>query len=309
MRSLRSLPLVALSACAALLTPALLAHAGPRARDLGVPFVGTPGEHNAITDVKGVEVGHTTIIAGKGRLKVGEGPVRTGVTAIWPRGKKNLAPVFAGCFSLNGNGEITGTARIQESGFVEGPIVLTNTHSVGSARDAVFAWLVRHGKNPELRKRHEDFGALPLVAGTWDGELNDIKGFHVKQEHAREALDKAKSGQVAEGNVAGDTGMTLFDLKGGIGTSSRRFKGDASRYTFGVLAQCNFGNREQLLVAGVPMGREIPVEERRRGRERGSIIVVVATDAPLLPHQLKRIARRTSHGLAQTGSKVRQRQR
>lgn len=301
MRCLLRLRIVALLACFALLLIALSARAGPRARDLGIPFDGTPGKLNAVTDVKGVEVGHTTLIAGAGKLKVGKGPIRTGVTALWPRGKKNLAPVFAGCFSLNGNGEMTGTAWIEESGFLEGPIVLTNTYSIGTARDAVLAWLVQHGKDKELRKRDDDFGALPLVAETWDGDLNDIKGFHVKPDHVREALDKAKSGPVAEGNVGGGTGMTLFEFKGGIGTSSRRLPADAGGYTVGVLAQCNFGNRKQLLVAGVPVGREIPVECPRR-REKGSIIVVIATDAPLLPHQLKRLARRGAHGLARTGS-------
>jgi L-aminopeptidase/D-esterase-like protein len=273
-----------------------------RARDLGVPFEGNPGRHNAITDVHGVEVGHATLISGKGALHVGKGPVRTGVTAILPRGKKDIRPVFAGWFSLNGNGEMTGTTWVEESGQLEGPILTTNTYSVGTVRDAVLAWLVKHfGGDLVEGKLGEDFGALPVVAETWDGDLNDIKGFHVKKKHVWQALDTARSGAVPEGNVGGGTGMTLFDFKGGIGTASRVLPKIAGGYTVGVLGQCNFGERQQLLVAGVPVGRELHAE-RHRPREKGSVILVVATDAPLVPHQLKRLAKRCSHGLARTGS-------
>ncbi len=262
----------------------------PRARDLGVPFDGAPGPLNAITDIAGVEVGHVTLIAGEGKLVVGEGPVRTGVTAILPRGKDSADPVFAGWFSLNGNGEMTGTAWIEESGFLEGPIMLTNTSSVGVVRDAVEKWWGRRHKTQQA-------WVLPVVAETYDGYLNDTHGFHVKEQHAFEALDRAKAGAVAEGSVGGGTGMTCFEFKAGIGTASRKV-GD---YTVGALAQANFGAREQLMIAGVPVGKEI-TEGKYKKRESGSIIIVVATDAPLMPHQLKRLARRASLGLARTGS-------
>ncbi len=265
---------------------------GPtRARDLGIPFDGTPGKLNAITDVAGVTVGHTTLIAGQGKLKVGAGPVRTGVTAILPRGLEKPEPVFAAWFSQNGNGEMTGTAWIDESGFLEGPIVLTNTSSVGTARDAVTKWWVARGiqKQPWI---------LPVVAETYDGWLNDTDGFHVKEKHVVAALESAKAGPVAEGNVGGGTGMTCFEFAGGIGTSSRMVRGGPS---VGVLVQANFGRRHQLQIAGVPVGREIP-DATFRAREMGSIIIVIATDAPLLPHQLKRLARRATMGLARTGS-------
>jgi D-aminopeptidase len=267
----------------------------PRARDLGVPFDGTPGAFNAITDVKGVEVGHTTLISGEGKLEVGKGPIRTGVTAIHPRGKTSNDPVFAGWFSLNGNGEMTGTTWIEESGFLEGPVMITNTSSVGIVRDAVIAWQSR-----QFSKTMQPWG-LPVVAETWDGWLNDIGGFHVKQEHAFEALDNAKSGSVAEGNVGGGVGMICFEFKGGIGTASRKLGERQGDYTVGALVQSNFGLRNQLTVAGVPVGRELS-EGAFRQRENGSIIIVVATDAPLLPHQLKRLARRAAMGLARTGS-------
>jgi D-aminopeptidase len=267
----------------------------PRARDLGVPFGGTPGAFNAITDVKGVEVGHTTLISGEGKLEVGKGPIRTGVTAIHPRGKTSNDPVFAGWFSLNGNGEMTGTTWIEESGFLEGPVMITNTSSVGVVRDAVIAWQSR-----QFSKTMQPWG-LPVVAETWDGWLNDIGGFHVKQEHAFEALDNAKSGSVAEGNVGGGVGMICFEFKGGIGTASRKLGQRQGDYTVGALVQSNFGLRNQLTVAGVPVGRELS-EGAFRQRENGSIIIVVATDAPLLPHQLKRLARRAAMGLARTGS-------
>ena len=266
----------------------------PRARDLGIPFEGTPGPLNAITDVKGVAVGHTTLISGQGKLKVGTGPVRTGVTALLPRGQKSTEPVFAGWFSLNGNGEMTGTTWIEESGFLEGPVVLTNTSSVGTARDAVVKWWTAHGKQQQP-------WVLPVVAETYDGWLNDIGGFHVKEKHVADALDKPRDGLVEEGNVGGGTGMTCFEFAGGIGTSSRKLDKKAGAYTVGVLVQANFGLRRQLRIAGVPVGKEI-TEHAFRSQETGSIIILIATDAPLLPHQLKRLARRAAMGLARTGS-------
>jgi D-aminopeptidase len=293
----------------AVLTVASLTRADdpkPRARDLGIPLEGTPGPHNAITDVKGVAVGHTTLISGEGKLKVGAGPVRTGVTAILPRGRKSTEPVFAGWFSLNGNGEMTGTTWIEESGFLEGPVLLTNTSSVGTVRDAVVKWWISQGKT------HQPW-VLPVVAETYDGYLNDTDGFHVKEKHVFDALDQAKDGTVPEGNVGGGTGMTCFEFAGGIGTASRRIpphptlspkgrgKDAAGAYTLGVLVQANFGLRPQLRVAGVPVGKEIK-DHAFRSQESGSIIIVIATDAPLLPHQLKRLARRASMGLARTGS-------
>ena len=277
------------------LVPAGLAAQGkPRARDLGVPFDGSPGPLNAITDVKGVEVGHSTIISGEGALRVGAGPVRTGVTAILPRGRQSSDLVFAGWFSLNGNGEMTGTTWVEESGLLEGPVMITNTHSVGVVRDAVIAWRVQHGQQNQP-------WSLPVVAETWDGYLNDINGFHVKEKHAFEALDSARPGPVAEGNVGGGTGMICHEFKGGIGTASRRLDEKAGGYTVGVLVQCNYGLRYQLRIAGVPVGREI-TNDLVYSRETGSIIIVIATDAPLLPHQLKRLARRASLGLARNGS-------
>jgi L-aminopeptidase/D-esterase-like protein len=271
------------------------AQARPRARDLGVPFDGATGPQNAITDVKGVEVGHSTIIAGKGKLVVGAGPVRTGVTAILPRGKKGASdPVFAGWFSLNGNGEMTGTTWIEESGFLEGPVMLTNTTSVGTVRDGTVKWLAKNIKG------QQDW-SLPVVAETYDGFLNDTLGFHVKEKHVFDALDSARTRAVAEGNVGGGTGMSCFEFKGGIGTASRKLTEKQGGWTVGVLVQANFGRRSQLQIAGVPVGREIAVGATRR-REAGSIIIVVGTDAPLLPHQLKRLARRASLGLARTGS-------
>ncbi len=286
------------SACSVLalaLTMAVSAAAErPRARELGVPFPGRPGPLNAITDVDGVEVGHSTIISGEGKLEVGSGPVRTGVTAILPRGRSSIGPVFAGWFSLNGNGEMTGTTWVEESGLLEGPVMLTNTHSVGVVRDAVIQWRVRKGE-PDAAGY---WWSLPVVAETWDGYLNDINGFHVRPEHVFEALEKARGGSVPEGSVGGGTGMICHEFKGGIGTASRRSEGGA---TVGVLVQANYGLREQLTIAGVPVGREIP-DGKLWSRETGSIIIVVATDAPLLPHQLKRLARRASLGLARLGS-------
>lgn len=269
-----------------------------RARALGVPFEGQPGPLNSITDVAGVTVGYTTLISGEGKLELGKGPVRTGVTAILPRGDKSLQdPVYAGAFSLNGNGEMTGTAWVEESGFLEGPIVLTNTHSVGVARDAVIRWRVE-------KDRADATGfwwSLPVVAETWDGYLNDINGFHVKPEHVVQALDGAKSGALAEGSVGGGTGMIAYEFKAGTGTSSRLVKMKDASYTVGVLVQANCGRRPQLTIAGVPVGREIS-QDAPFSKENGSIIIVVGTDAPLLPHQLKRLARRATMGLARTGS-------
>ena len=270
------------------------APARPRARAAGVPFDGTPGPNNAITDVPGVEVGHSTIISGDGKLVVGSGPVRTGVTAILPRGKESVDPVFADWFSLNGNGEMTGTTWVEESGFLEGPVMITNTHSVGVVRDAVV-------KRRVDRSVPGDWWALPVVAETWDGVLNDINGLHVKPQNAFEALDTAASGAVREGNVGGGTGMICFEFKGGIGTASRKLDAKAGGYTLGVLVQCNCGRRTQLRIAGVPVGAEIEKQSPRE-QERGSIIIVIATDAPLLPHQLKRLARRATMGLARNGS-------
>jgi L-aminopeptidase/D-esterase-like protein len=280
------------------------AQSRPRARDLGVPFDGTPGPLNAITDVQGVEVGHSTIISGEGKLKVGEGPVRTGVTAILPRGQKSANDsVFAGWFSLNGNGEMTGTTWVEESGFLEGPVMITNTHSVGVVRDAVIAWRVKKGA-PDASGY---WWSLPVVAETYDGYLNDTNGFHVKERHAFEALDGARPGPVSEGNVGGGTGMICYGFKGGIGTASRKLEQAQGGYTVGVLVQANFGRRNQLRIAGVPVGTEISAGQIGRDRgpgveDVGSVIIVVATDAPLVAHQLKRIARRAALGVARTGS-------
>ncbi|HEX2217753.1 MAG TPA: P1 family peptidase [Gemmatimonadales bacterium] len=292
------------------------AQAAPeRARDLGIPLEGTPGKLNAITDVAGVAVGHETIVRGAGKLEVGRGPVRTGVTAIFPRGRDDLTPVFAGWFNLNGNGEMTGTAWIEDYGLLVYPIALTNTNSVGTVRDAVIEW---------GRTRLSDaFNCcLPVVAETWDGDLSDIYGFHVTKEHAFRAFGRAAPGPVAEGNVGGGTGMICLGFKGGIGTASRKLTERQGGFTVGVLVQCNFGGRRQLRIAGVPVGQEIteprdcyegpgldsvPAKERcpvgvaPRERDQNSIIVVVATDAPLLPHQLRRVARRAALGIGRMG--------
>jgi len=276
----------------------------PRARDLGVPFVGTPGPLNAITDVAGVTVGHTTLIEGSGALKVGVGPVRTGVTAILPRGPGTLdKPSFAGWYSENGNGEMTGTTWVEESGFLEGPVLITNTHSVGVVRDAVIRWRVKAAP-PDASGY---WWSLPVVAETYDGYLNDTNGFHVKGQHVVAALESARGGPVPEGAVGGGTGTICYGFKGGIGTASRMLEREQGGYTVGVLVQANHGLRRQLLIAGVPVGQEMPPDadraalEAARG-ELGSIIIVIATDAPLLPHQLKRLARRATMGLARTGS-------
>ena len=283
-----------------------LAAQKPRARDIGIPFKGQPGQYNAITDVQGVEVGHSTLIHGYGANTLGEGPIRTGVTAVFPRGKLNN-PVFANWYSLNGNGEMTGTTWVTESGFLETPIMITNTNSVGVVRDAVLEWFVDVGWYKE-----DWWYIYPVVAETYDGFLNDIYGFHVKGEHVLEAIHNASGGPVQEGNVGGGTGMRTLGFKGGIGTSSRIVSIQESKYTVGVLVQSNFGSKRNLTIAGVPVGVELldtlnyvyqgpPQSNRKEGD--GSIIVVVATDAPLLPHQLKRIAQRVPLGIGLNGGR------
>jgi D-aminopeptidase len=279
-----------------------------RARELGIPLDGTPGILNAITDVKGVEVGYVTLISGEGKLEVGKGPVRTGVTAILPRGKK-YDPVFAGWYTLNGNGEMTGTTWLEESGFLEGPVMITNTHSVGVVRDAVIEWQYKHNIFDPLPDEPDTFWSLPVVAETYDGDLNDINGFHVKKEHVFEALDNAKTGKISEGNVGGGTGMICHDFKGGTGTSSRLVTIEENTYTLGVLVQTNYGVRRSLTIAGVPVGKEIPdlmpeMNPLTERKDRGSIIVVIATDAPLLPHQLERLTRRVAVGIGRLGGYV-----
>ena len=297
-----------------------------RARELGLGALigGTPGPLDAITDVAGVEVGHTTLISGSGPLVVGRGPVRTGVTVVHPRGRNNPDAVFGAWFTLNGNGEMTGTTWLEESGILEGPVAITNTHSVGIARDAILQWQV---KRPGMQP-----WGLPVVAETWDGRLNDLNGFHLTAAHTISALDGARGGTVAEGNVGGGTGMVCHGFKGGIGTASRRLAAEEGGYTVGVLVQCNYGARRELRIAGVPVGDEIgdllpciasSDTTRRRGYPRcapasprtgitertgqdagdGSIIVIVATDAPLLPHQLKRIATRVALGVGRMGGR------
>ncbi len=275
----------------------------PRARDIGIPFNGITGKFNAITDVKGVEVGYSTIISGQGKNIRGKGPVRTGVTAILPRGRNNN-PVFANWYSLNGNGEMTGTTWITESGFLETPIMITNTNSVGVVRDAVLKWFVKSNWYKE-----DYWYTYPVVAETYDGDMNDIYGFHVKESNAYEALDSAKTGYIKEGNVGGGTGMMCLGFKGGTGTSSRVVRIKDSNYTVGVLVQSNFGSKRNLTIAGVPIGKElkdtmnyeIKAPPAYRDDGSGSIIVVVATDAPLLPHQLKRIAARVPLGIGIVG--------
>src|SRR6202166_3936189 len=269
-----------------------------RARDLGVPFEGAPGRLNAITDVVGVEVGQATLVEGEGKLVVGQGPVRTGVTAILPLGKENSdTPVPAAVYSFNGNGEMTGAEWVEESGFLEGPVLLTNTHSVGVTRDAVVEWGTK--KFPGT----ENF-SLPVVAETWDGELNDINGFHVKKEDVFSALDHAKSGPVEEGNAGGGTGMRAFGFKAGTGTSSRVMVIGGEHFCLGGLGQANFARRDNLMVAGVPVGKEIPDLQPVFPKElekEGSLLVVIATDAPLLSPQLKRVVKRAALGMARTG--------
>ena len=294
MRRFLGLTLVLLAA------QAVFAAEPPRARDLGIPFEGSPGPLNAITDVAGVAVGHATLIedVASGRA------VRTGVTAVLPRGRETItSPVFGAWFALNGNGEMTGTTWLEESGQLDGPVMLTNTHSVGTVHQATIAWRIRQGE-PDAAGY---WWALPVVAETWDGHLNDINGFHVKAEHVDAALDGAKEGPVAEGNVGGGTGMVCYEFKGGIGTASRVVDVLGASYTVGVLVQANYGLRDQLRIAGVPVGTHL--REHRIYSEpdpgaagTGSIIVVIATDAPLLPHQLKRVTRRAALGLGRNGS-------
>ena len=279
----------------------------PRARDLGVQFEGVPGKFNAITDVKGVEVGHSTIITGSGKNIIGKGPVRTGVTAIFPRGKK-FNPVYANWYSLNGNGEMTGTTWITESGFLETPIMITNTNSVGVVRDAVLKWFV----DTNWYGNDDWWYTYPVVGETYDGFLNDIYGFHVQEQHVYEAINNASPGPVTEGNVGGGTGMLTLGFKGGIGTASRWVKINNKTYTIGALVQSNFGSKRNLTISGVPVGKELkdtlnvvfnapPSNKRQEGD--GSIIVIVATDAPLLPHQLKRITHRIPIGIGVVGGR------
>ena len=301
----------------ALLLPSVVAAQTPsaRARDLGIPLEGTPGALNTITDVAGVAVGHETIVRGSGKLEIGKGPVRTGVTAIFPRGRDDLTPVFAGWFNLNGNGEMTGTAWIDDYGLLVYPVTITNTNSVGTVRDAVIEW----GRT----RLEDDFNCcLPVVAETWDGDLSDIYGFHVTKAHTFRALDNARPGPVAEGNVGGGTGMICLGFKGGIGTASRKLPDRRGGFTVGALVQCNFGERRLLRIAGVPVGQEIteprecyegpdvdsahaakrcPTGAGRGQQNQNSIIAVIATDAPLLPHQLRRVARRAALGVGRMG--------
>jgi D-aminopeptidase len=291
-----------------------------RARDLGVPFGGVPGPLNAITDVVGVEVGHTTLVTGNGALRVGEGPVRTGVTIIHPRGKDSTEGVFGGWFTLNASGEMTGTTWLEERGLIEGPIGITNTHSVGVVRDAAVAWMVETGWTAVWH--------APVVAETYDGALNDINGFHVTRDHALAAMSNATAGPVEEGAVGGGTGMVCNGFKGGIGTASRRIVVGDESYIVGVLVQCNYNwDGEDLRIGGRPVAAQLPVGEHcfadpaierhldwypyceessarnvtPRTRD-GSIIIVVATDAPLLPHQLRRVAKRPSLALGRLGA-------
>ncbi len=270
----------------------------PRARGTGVPFPGDPGESNAITDVADVEVGYCTLVEGHGPLVVGEGPVRTGVTAIFPRGRaKGTAPVYAGFFNMGGNGEMSGAAFIEERGRFEGPVVITNTHSCGLARDVTAQWMSEQVLTEA--KADQPFW-LPVAAETFDGMLNDINGHHVKAEHVRAAFADARGGPVDEGNVGGGTGMTTYQFKGGSGTASRVIDVEGSRYTVGAFVQSNFGKRHLLTVAGIPIGVHFPTDESPNS-DLGSIIGVVATDAPLLPHQLVRLARRSTLGIARSG--------
>lgn len=288
-----------------------------RARDLGIPFSGTPGPFNAITDVAGVEVGHATLISGEGRLEVGNGPVRTGVTAVFPRGRDDPRMAFGGSFVLNGSGELTGLAYLEERGFIEGPVMITNTHSVGIVRDASIQWMLQHGWDFD--------GTLPIVGETYDGFFSDINGGHVRPEHVWEALNSARAGTVQEGNIGGGTGMMCYEFKGGIGTSSRQLSSQDGGSHVGVLVQANYGVRSQLRIAGIPVGRSLvqdmpcytdgrwrpengrygvcgaaPTMSAEEGRD-GSIIIIVATDAPLLPHQLKGLAKRPALAIGRLG--------
>ena len=280
-------------------SPLLATPAGKtRARALGIPFNGTPGKNNAITDVAGVEVGYCTLIAGEGKLEVGKGPVRTGVTAIIPRGRANAGgAVWAGQTALNGNGELSGSWWVEEVGHCDGPITITNTHSCGVARDATIEWLyqntAKYGDGPSW--------GLPVAGETYDGWLNDINGFHVKKEHVFEAISGARSGPLEEGSVGGGTGMMLYGHKGGSGTASRVIDYEGRTITLGAFVQANFGLRSQLTIAGIPMAQHLPGSDPYNS-DTGSIIAVVGTDAPLVSHQLKRLARRISLGVGRGGS-------
>ncbi len=275
----------------------------PRARDLGLPFDGVTGEFNAITDVVGVEVGFTTLIEGEGAVEVGKGPIRTGVTAILPRGKRKMpSPIWAGQFNLNGNGEMTGTHWINEAGYFISPICITNTHSVGIAHHGTVGWMI--DQYPGFF-RDDHAWAMPVIAETYDGLTNDICGRHLKEEHVLDALNSAASGLVAEGNVGGGTGMITYEFKGGTGTSSRRVKIGPDEYTIGVLVQSNFGTRKDLKILGVPVGQNWPenaVISEINQHETGSIIVIIGTDLPLLPIQLRRMAKRAAIGIGRTGT-------
>jgi D-aminopeptidase len=291
-----------------------------RARDWGIPFAGTPGPLNAITDVPGVQVGMVTLISGDGPLVKGKGPIRTGVTAVLPRGK-TFDPVFAGWDTLNGNGDMTGTHWISESGFLETPVLITTTGSVGTVRDAAWQWMERHGYYAPFVDFAKDYWyAYPVVAETYDGLLNDIDGQHVRPEHVWQALDAAKGGPVPEGSVGGGTGMICHGFKGGTGTSSRRVENKLGSFTVGVLVQANYGGRDEMRIDGLPIGKalrevprgvmhDIPSSTRPRARaatperETGSIIVVIATDAPLNATQCRRMARRASVGISRMGGK------
>jgi L-aminopeptidase/D-esterase-like protein len=266
-----------------------------RARALAIPLEGVPGPFNAITDVAGIEVGYCTLIRGEGSLSVGHGPVRTGVTAILPRGHEGLTtPVFAGCHVLNGTGELTGTLWVEEVGRCDGPITLTNTYSCGTARDASIKWVVN-------QRGITNTYVMPVAGETYDGWLNDIQGFHVGEQHVFEALDSARTGPIEEGSVGGGTGMICYGFKGGSGTASRLIACGDAQFVVGVFVQANFGRREQLTIAGVPVGRHLSLEPSQ-GEDKGSIIAIVATDMPLLPHQLKRVARRVSLGVGRSGT-------
>jgi D-aminopeptidase len=275
-----------------------------RARDAGIKIGHLPtGPNNAITDVGNVRVGHSTIVRGEGPLVVGEGPVRTGVTVVYPHGGLTQdAPVFAGAHRLNGNGEMTGLEWIREAGVLTTPVAITNTHSVGVVRDALIA------AELEARADEDEYWCLPVVAETFDGTLNDINGQHIRADHVREALSDARGGPVTEGSVGGGTGMICHEFKGGIGTASRYLGEEEGGWTVGALVQTNYGRRSMLRVDGAPVGRVLttelvpaPVEEQESSAEKGSIIVIFATDAPLLPHQCERLAQRASIGLGRMG--------
>ncbi|MBM7646770.1 D-aminopeptidase [Scopulibacillus daqui] len=270
-----------------------------RARDLGLPFPGETGHHNAITDVSGVEVGYTTLIEGEGPVNIGCGPIRTGVTAILPKGKKEkMEPVWAGFYSLNGNGEMTGTHWINDGGYFLSPICITNTHSVGIAHHAVTKWMIKQYKK-QFSENH--LWTMPVIAETYDGALNDINGQHIREEHVISAIESAASGLIEEGNVGGGTGMICYDFKGGTGTSSRVFNIAGKQYTVGALVQANHGIRDWLTILGVPVGKHL-TENPLFNKERGSIIVIIGTDIPMLPHQLKRVAKRAAIGIGRNGT-------